>query len=309
MGGEDSRMPDPEPLDLDAILAGRAGDASRLSSEEIEALLRPRPNFAVESPLGARTRALLALRGLRAERDRVTEYVADAEIAADALAEARAYERAVREALDEAVQAYWAALPRVPIARDPISGEVVTFAIDTEGIDGAWWDYHAALRPPDARPETVLAVTGALRFAVAPEWTAHLVKPGPGAPYVLPRLLDSEGVQAVVRAVMVGRHAGWTVTYFARPRPADTQGANDWGADCYPVGGGWDTVPEDDDARDFDLAPWIERGRLAWIAPGDAALTLRREVAGCPYLGIAGTREVQRVQEGVLWTPSVPPAV
>jgi len=134
------------------------------------------------------------------------------------------------------------------------------------------------------------------------ERTRHLAKPGPGAPYVLPRLMAVEGVRAVIRAVAVGLHLGWTVTYFAERYPADAQRANDWGADHYPVGDGWDSVVEDADAHDFDFAPWIERGRLAWIAPGDATLTPRTTVQGCPYLDLPGVRALQRVEGEDVWT-------
>ncbi|HEY9654417.1 MAG TPA: hypothetical protein V6C50_02900, partial [Crinalium sp.] len=42
---------------------------------------------------------------------------------------------------------------------------------------------------------------------------------------------------------------------------------------------------------DFDLAPWIEQGRVAWIAPGDTALTLQQQVQTCPYLDLPGRQE------------------
>ncbi|MDA0269930.1 MAG: hypothetical protein DWG83_00470 [Chloroflexi bacterium] len=296
-------MTQPLPADdLDALLRPQPG-APALSAEEIE-LLRPRPNGVLVSPRGARQRALLALNGLRAERDRATEFAADAVLSDADLADASAYEGAVREALGDAFEAYLAALPRVPVARDPAGGEVVRIAIDAEGIDGPWWNYQGVLRPVEARPSTLWAFTGALRIAGEPEFTTHLVKAGPAAPYVIPRAFEAEGMRAVVKGLMVGRHAGWVITYFTDRPPAETQRFNDWGADHYPVDGGWDAASEDDEVRDFDLAPWIERGRLAWIAPGDDSCTLRTDVQGCPYLGIEGTREVQRIHEGVLWTPS-----
>ncbi len=275
----------------------------------------PTPAAVIVDPATARHHAMLTRAGLREQRDRVTDALAavraPSEIGVPATPEQRtaleAYARVVRDALDEATDAYFAALPRVPVARCPFTGAVAAIAIDTYGIDGPWWNYQAALRPVEARPATLLAFTGALALREPVETTVHLVKPGPGAPYVLPRLLALDGVQAVVRAVAVGRHLGWTITYFAERRPPETQGANDWGMDCYRVGGGWDTVPEDFDARDFDLAPWIERGRLAWIAPGDESATLRREVAGCPYVGLAGERNIQRVQDGKVWAPTVAP--
>ncbi|MGE3856466.1 MAG: hypothetical protein AB7G21_05875 [Dehalococcoidia bacterium] len=244
----------------------------------------------VDAPRAARDRAVRLRAGLRE--------MLEALVASDDDGD----EMEILEALDDVTDAYLAALPRVDLARCPFTGATATLAIDTYGLDGPWWNALAVLRPVEARPATLVAVTGALQVTEPVERTRHLAKPGPGAPYVLPRLLAVEGVRAVIRAVAVGRHLGWTIAYFAERYPADAQRANDWGADHYPVGDGWDSVVEDTDAHDFDLAPWIEQGRLAWIAPGDASLTPRTTTEGCPYLDLPGVHALQRIEAGEVWT-------
>lgn len=303
-------------VDIDALLAGgRPPGLPPRTDAEADALLEPE-RMRLDRPMTARLRAVTALRGLRAERDLLMDALGEADEdttpSEDDRAAAEVYESAVYDALEEAQQAYLDALPRVPIARCPFNDEEVRVAIDVEGIDGPWWNYQGALRPVEDRPGTLIAFTGALRLAAGPEWTAHLVKPGPAVPYVLPRLLEVDGVQAVIRSLMVGRHVAWVISYYAQSFPAGLQRANDWAADFYPVRDeagewGWGTVDEDTDPRDVDLAKWIERGRLAWIAPGDASLELRHALEGCPFLGVEGEQNVQRIHEGEVWAPPVAP--
>ncbi len=53
---------------------------------------------------------------------------------------------------------------------------------------------------------------------------------------------------------------------------------------------------------DFDLTQWVTRKLLNWIAPGDASLTLRQGIDGCPYLNLPGSHAVQRLQYGTVRT-------
>ena len=143
------------------------------------------------------------------------------------------------------------------------------------------------------------------------EGTSFLAKPGPAVPFVVPRLLAHEGVVAVLAELLVGAHLAWSVAYFADPPLLDHHRFNTWGTNRYQWRGAdghwrWNDCTEDAEVLDADLAPWIERGKLRWIAPDDADATLRAEVRGCPYLDLEGTLEFQRVQSEKVWTPSGP---
>ncbi len=215
----------------------------------------------------------------------------------------------------EAEQAYVAALPRVALARCPFTGAIVRHSLDDRGIDGPWWDYLTPVRPAaeDGLPETVFAVTGALVVGGEPVVTDHLVKGGPEAPFVVPRLLERLEMRAVISQVRIGDQPGHVVVYFAQPMVHGVTRFNTWGANVYwyraPDGRwGWDNNYEDAEVIDFDLAPWIEAGKLAWVAPGDADLALRAEAGGCPYLGRPGRRTFVRVQFGEVWEPDPAPA-
>ena len=211
--------------------------------------------------------------------------------------------RAARQALRDE---YVAGLPRVTLARCPFTDAVVTHSLDTAGLDGLWWRYEDVVRPAEEVPRTFFALTGAVRLAEAIEDVPFLVKPGPEAPYVIPRILRHRDLRAVVSQVAVGAHTGYAVTYFADPVPPMLARANAWGANEHwfadERGIWWDASDDDEAELDFDLAPWVESGKLRWVAPGDTEVKPRTGLDGCPYVDLPGRRSYVRVQDGVAWT-------
>lgn len=205
---------------------------------------------------------------------------------------------------------YQRRLPRPAVARCPYSSAIVHHSVDTGGIDGPWWNYRAPLRPAEELPPTFFAFTGALRLGAPLPSVDWLVKAGPEVPFVVPRLLGIDRMRAVISAISVGGWDGWTITYFSDRLPA-VEHFNDWGSCRYDVDGGlgvlWDSMTEDAEPLDFELGPWIDRGALLWIAPGDDELRLQSASLGCPYLGLQGRRAFVRVQEGTSWEPGQAP--
>jgi hypothetical protein len=195
-------------------------------------------------------------------------------------------------------------VPFIKLSRCPITGVEVEHSLDNMGLDGLWWKYFGSARPQENLPSSYFAFTGAMKLSAPVEKTPFLVLPGPEVPYVIPRLLKDRNVTAVVSSVPVGRHQGYTIVYFANPVPRMAR-ANDWGSNEYkiyaPGSEGWSEVREDDSEFDFDLAKWIDTGRVQWIAPGDASLRLHSEVSGCPYLNLPGDRKISRIQYGEVW--------
>lgn len=219
------------------------------------------------------------------------------------LAEGRAHYEADR--VDEAWQRwrevdrlnarYRAMLPEVTVARCPHTGEPVRWPIDTTGLDGWYWSYSKRIsRPPERLPATWLAMTGAMRLAEPVEHNPDVVVPGPGAPFVLPRLLELPGVHAVIAEVPVGRHTGWAISYFGAV-PPDVPLVDLWGTDNYPVHpNGWSAYGLRASEFDFDLARWLRTGALRWL-DGD---TLRTDA--CPFVDLPGERRI-----AVLWRGEV----
>ena len=109
----------------------------------------------------------------------------------------------------------------------------------------------------------------------------------------------------------MGSHTGWPITYFGHVTP-DLELANLWGSQNYPLSDdagnhlGWQEVTPWPPDFDYDIARWIDAGRVKWIAPGDATAVLRSTVDDCPYVGLSGPRGVARIQKGVAeyWDPS-----
>ncbi|BCB76098.1 hypothetical protein GCM10022251_56710 [Phytohabitans flavus] len=213
-------------------------------------------------------------------------------------------------AFEKVTERYRELLPEVPVARCPFTDAPVWWPIDTAGLDGWFWEYPSgARRHPRTRPPTWVAMTGAMRLAEPVEYTPFPVVPGPGAPFVVPRILGSAPeVRAVIAEVAVGRHTGWAISYFGRPA-AGTRLVNLWGGDSYPVvedglWTGWERERSGVERYDFDLEPWIGTGALLWITPGDESATLRQGVDKCPYLDLPGPRGLGVVGYGqVRYTP------
>jgi hypothetical protein len=207
-------------------------------------------------------------------------------------------------AFEKVTERYRELLPEVPVARCPFTDAPVWWPIDTAGLDGWFWEYPSgARRHPRARPPSWLAMTGAMRLAEPVEHTAFAVAPGPGVPFVVPRILGAAPeVRGVIAQVAVGSHTGWAISYFGRPAPG-TRLVNLWGADSYPVvedglWTGWGREESGVVRYDFDLEPWVGTGALLWITPGDESATLRTGVDGCPYLGLPGPRRLAVVEGG-----------
>jgi hypothetical protein len=204
-------------------------------------------------------------------------------------------------------RSYEEELPRLDFARCPFTGWVQRHSFDPYGLDGLWWNYYAPARPPRERMPTCQAITGAVRIETPVESFPFLARPGPGAPFVIPHLLELPQVQAVLASLACGRHQAYCISYFTPDEAGGAEWPNDWGAnERWDEGGasygGWREAPDFEDEWDFHIAPWIERGKLAWIAPGDRNLALQRTVQGCPYLDLPGARCMQYVQDGRVWT-------
>jgi hypothetical protein len=213
---------------------------------------------------------------------------------------------AITAEINSIVEEYRQGTPIVSLSRCPFTGEVFETSLDIHGIDGPWWAYEYEFRPYVEPPSTFFAWTGAMQLdGPIPDWSLKTMI-GPAVPFVLPRILEHPDVRAVVSSVLVGEHVGFPIVYFADPIPLDLERVDDWGHRGHLVerpGGGpaYLHAVQSDTEHDHDLATWIERGKLAWIEPGDLQLTLRHEVAGCPFVGLPGERRRQYVQEGTTW--------
>src|SRR5262249_29653749 len=135
------------------------------------------------------------------------------------------------------------------------------------------------------------------------------IQPGPGAPYVIPRLLSLEGVTCVISSMAMpplGTTA-YFMTYFAEPRRPAAQSHQMWLRDAFyyvdPQGyRHWNSC---NDSWDFDIAAWNARGKIRWTAPNDAGAVLV-DGANCPYAGLGGVRAPQSIRDGAVTALPLP---
>ena len=198
-------------------------------------------------------------------------------------------------------------LPVLPLSRCPFTGQVMYRSIDPYGIDGYWWDYHNPVRSLTFLPSTFFSFTGAMQLVQPVEETDFLCCAGPGVPFVIPHLLTTEKIKAVLYSLKIGPHTGYPVVYFADPAPQGIEPVNDWGTDHWKYldfSGGihWNESFDDEEEYDFDLVPYLRSGRLLWINPDDRTMSLCSGLAGCPYADLKGERRTQRIQYGKVWT-------
>ena len=217
---------------------------------------------------------------------------------------------AIRERLNVIRAQYTELLPEVTVARCPHSGDIVNWPIDVVDLDGWFWDYHTpARRLPTSLPKLWLAMTGAMRMNRPIATAPFMCRPGPGAPYVVPRILTAPDVRAVIAEIPVGPHTGWAISYFG-PRPIGVELENVWGTQEYFVCDndgrwlGWAENPPWPADYDFDLEPWLTSGKLLWIAPGDGEARLREGAERCPYVGIDGPHTIAIIEDGAARYPA-----
>ncbi|QDU60486.1 hypothetical protein Pan216_13270 [Planctomycetes bacterium Pan216] len=211
------------------------------------------------------------------------------------------------EQLTQLWEAYRTNVPVLELSRCPFTKEVWAHSLDNIGIDGLWWSLDKPQRPLDEpMGGKYLSFTGAVRHADPIPAFPFLAEPGPEKPFVIPRLFEVDSVKAVVSHVMIGELDAYPIVYFSDQSLPDECRTNDWGIDKFSYtdaagvyrSGEWFDA---EDEYDYVLEPWIDAGRLLWIAPGDTSLTLRTGTAQCPYLKLPGKRAVWRAKEGRVW--------
>lgn len=205
---------------------------------------------------------------------------------------------------------YLEGIPEKSISRCPFTGQLLKRRIDCYGIDGLWWDCAYPARPREALLPTFFCMDGALSLrGGCAENAPFLCRPGPDIPFVLPRLLQSDEIKAVLSCIKIGPHTAYPIVYFADPIPEKEIPVSDWGAEFF-----WgeeiaalrlltaDRYSSPDPGEyDFELEPWIRAGKLLWIAPGDERLMLHGHVSRCPYLDLSGSIWPKYIKDGEVW--------
>jgi hypothetical protein len=223
-----------------------------------------------------------------------------------AFVDSEAYRRARAAVADmAAVEAeYLRRLPRPALSCCPVCAQPLRRSFDPFGLDGLWWRSDAHPDEPRPCPHFCLLL-GAVDLGAAKPAPDFDVHPGPGAPFVVPRILAMPDMVAVVSEIALADGAkAYPIAYFAPRRPPIQSLTASWPrtnfvyqtqlavqawrrADEPPTGSPPDT-------RDFDLAPWIARGQIRWCPPGSDPSRLATTGA-CPFVDLPGVRQPQLI--------------
>ena len=181
------------------------------------------------------------------------------------------------------------------ISSCPFSNDPFSLSIDTFGLDGPWWDADQAIRAFEEESKTFFALTGCVSINDDPPEAPFSIKPGPAIPWVSPRLLEDENIIAVLSHIKIGDYDAYPIVYFSKDKSVEIERINTWGTNEYlaeDIEGlaVFGSTYDDEDDYDFDIAPWVEKGKLKWIAIDDETLELKDTIDGCPYLDLPGYR-------------------
>ena len=199
---------------------------------------------------------------------------------------------------------YLRRLPRLPMAPCPFCGKPLHRSFDPFGLDGLWWRSDAQPDEPTACSHFCVLL-GAVNLGAHDPQPDFDVHPGPGAPFVMPKLLAHEGMVAVLAELpMDDGVRAYPISYFAPRRPPVQELTASWARTnfVYTTQLGehaWRAadVPGSPDDRtwDFDLAPWQASNRLRWCDPGGERTKLGTSPTN-PYLDLPGLRAPQVIR-------------
>ena len=195
--------------------------------------------------------------------------------------------------LQEFEKEYLSLLPNILLSRSPFTKELYSLTIDIFNLNGWWWDMERPVRSVEVDIKSYFALTGSVNITGEIPDVPFSLKPGPAVPWVCPRLLNNEHICAVLSYVKIGNYDAYATVYYTNDTSIDIERINTWGTDMY--------IAEDKDGYavtgstfdleeeyDFDIEPWIKKGKLKWIAIDDEELVLRDTVEDCPYINIKG---------------------
>jgi len=204
---------------------------------------------------------------------------------------------------NELLQQYYAQLPRYVFGRCPFCNILLEQIFDPWGLDGFWWQETLTGRcPKPSACEHFRVLTGALNLNERPplggEAESH---PGPEVPYVIPVVLDMPTMLVVISSLaMVNGYTAYPISYFSQDKPPTPALANPWRlTSCsFITANGKSGFTYKTDPWDFELLPWVMKGKVKWIAPGDSQNVLKSAPAEkCPYLNLQGLRLRQVIKK------------
>ena len=188
---------------------------------------------------------------------------------------------ALLRGIEPLIQEYWNWVPAVRLSRCPFCQKDLARLFDPVDLAGFWWmDRTQRLRPEPECCEHFCLLLGAVNLnGLAPRGGLFECRPGPDMPYVIARILEMPTMTAVVSCIpMQCGYNAYPAVYFSQTPPNKGSLTQSWSRKEYRFTledgrSAWDITHE---ADDYDLTPWITRGKLRWfhegaLSPADAS--------------------------------------
>lgn len=175
--------------------------------------------------------------------------------------------------IEPLVGKYWDWIQPVKLSRCPFCVSDLLRLFDPVDFNGFWWMDRT--QRPKAEPkscEHFQLLQGAVNLNGRPFLeTLFECHPGPGSPFVIPRVLELPTMQAVISSIPM--HCGYTaylIAYFSEVPPPSKSLTQSWARKQYhfrlPDGrAGWDVI---EDRYEHDLASWITKGKVKFLTEG-----------------------------------------
>ena len=198
---------------------------------------------------------------------------------------------------------YFAQLPRFAFGRCPVCSVLMEQVFDPWGLDGFWWQEKLSGKcPKPSACEHFRVLTGALGLNGHPPMGGDAESyPGPEVPYVIPKILELPTMVTVISSLpMKNGYTAYPISYFSKDLPPTPALANPWRmTSCnFTTRDGEPAFTYMTDPWDFELVPWVVKGKVQWIEPGDSQNILKTGPAGkFSYGNVRGVRLQQVIMD------------
>jgi len=219
--------------------------------------------------------------------------------------------RASKAEEQQLIMEYVENIPYLAVSRCPVCEERLEVTIDTTGLGGPWWwKYCPVILAPHISCEHFQVFLGALNLnGKQPLEVTKTVIVGPSLPFVNDRLLQMDGVAAVLSEINIEQgYVAYLVAYFSEEPLDQSELHQEWRHDTYAL------VNEDGEAVaseqkldlwNFDLTDWLDQDKLYFISPDDDSLTLKKEMPS-KYNNTDGIKKQQSITNGEIWLREAP---
>jgi hypothetical protein len=209
----------------------------------------------------------------------------------------RPFSNKIRKELDELEDKYFESLPILTMGCCPFCEEVLKSKFDPFNINSFWW------KTPFSKYiyfncDHFYLLAGALNYndkrpmKGIPNSTS--MQPGPEVPFIYEDELEPEGRIAVISQIkMEVGYTAYPITYFSKIPKKLGQFAPAWKTEFVSIKNesGIDEWYSYNWDIDFNLMPWLEKGKLKWCDPDtDNTQLSTLSIDKCPYIDLPGKK-------------------